>query len=121
MSTKNTIHKYCRAVSSWLPCSRKQKKVILSGLRPSMEAFLKDYPGASFSDIAARFGTPQQIAAACVAEMSNEALLEQLQTKDKLFRIILYTILIILLCCLSCIGLLFLFVLIAGETPIIYI
>ena len=38
------IHRYCRAVGSYLPCSPRQKREILLGLRQRLEDHCAEHP-----------------------------------------------------------------------------
>lgn len=40
------IHRYCRAVGSYLPCSPRQKREILLGLRQRLEDHCAEHPKA---------------------------------------------------------------------------
>ncbi len=61
-----------------LPCGRRQKKQIMTALRASIRQFAAEHPEASPREIQAHFGTPVQIAAACVGAMPQEELINHL-------------------------------------------
>lgn len=82
------VKRYCREVRGWLPCSLKQKKKILGKMRENLARYLEEDPLANYSAIVARFGTPQQIAAAYVDEMGTPELLNDLRIKRKIIRIV---------------------------------
>ena len=66
------VNRYVRAVGSYLPCAGKHKKQLLTALRSEAEAYCAETRDA---DLEARFGTPQQVAAAYVDAMSTQELL----------------------------------------------
>lgn len=80
--------KYCRLVRSFLPCSAKQRSLILGEIKSNLSAYLEENPSASFEEIESRFGTPRQIAVAHVEEMGTEELLKQLRVRKRIFSII---------------------------------
>ena len=75
------INRYVRAVASYLPCTRKQKKQLLTVLRNEAEAYCSETCDA---DLEMRFGTPQQVAAAYVDAMSTQELLAALRRRQVL-------------------------------------
>ncbi len=61
-----------------LTCSHRRKKQIMTALRASIRQFAAEHPEASPREIQAHFGTPAQIAAACVGAMPQEELINHL-------------------------------------------
>lgn len=89
MRLKNRhARKYCRLVRSFLPCSVKQRRLILGEIQSSVSTYLEENPSASFKEIESRFGTPRQIAVAHVEEMGTEELLKQLRIRKRIFTVI---------------------------------
>lgn len=82
------LEKYYRSIRSWLPCSRKLKKKLLSQIRSNISAYVEEHPSAAFSDIQQRFGKPQQIAATYVNELETQELLRDLRVRKKIVRIV---------------------------------
>ena len=72
------VNRYVRAVGSYLPCAGKHKKQLLTALRSEAEAYCAETRDA---DLEARFGTPQQVAAAYVDAMSTQELLAALRRR----------------------------------------
>ena len=72
------VNRYVRAVGSYLPCAGKHKKQLLTALRSEAEAYCAETRDA---DLEARFGTPQQVAAAYVDAMSTQELLAALRAR----------------------------------------
>ena len=80
--------KYCRLVRSFLPCSVKQRRLILSEIKSNLSVYLEEKPSADFTEIENRFGKPGHIAAAYVDEMGTEELLKQFRIRKKIVTII---------------------------------
>ena len=87
-SLNRSLKHYYRQIRSWLPCSRKLKKQILAQIESSISAYLQEHPSADIAEIKARFGEPQQIAAAHVDELGASDLLRDLRVKRKVVGII---------------------------------
>ena len=82
------LNRYCREVKTWLPCSGAEKKRIINRISDQVTRFLEETPNADYAQIEARFGTPQQIAAAAVDEMGTCELLRDLRIRKRLVSII---------------------------------
>lgn len=80
------IDRYVRAVSSWLPCSRKQKRQIKLALRQRLEEYISS--GGNAAALETHFGTPNVIAAAYVDDMDTGELLQALRYRRRIVRII---------------------------------
>ena len=61
--TEKTIRRYCRAVGSYLPCARRQKRQLLRDLRQRLEEYRDEHPDETSPE--ERFGTPQQVEDEC--------------------------------------------------------
>lgn len=85
-SEKWYIDRYVRAVSAYLPCSRKVKRPLLADLRQRTEEYIND--GGNAAALESHFGTPQQVAAAYVDEMPTAELLAELHIRRRIIRII---------------------------------
>lgn len=81
------IHRYCRAVGSYLPCSLRQKRDILLGLRQRLEDHCAEHP-ESAEDLEAAFGTPQAVAAAYIDDMDTGELLAALRQRRRILRLV---------------------------------
>ena len=82
------LKQYYRAIRDWLPGSAKQNKLIFEKICDRIDAYAEENPEAGVDEIKQRFGTPRQIAAACVDEMGTEELLDHLRTRKKVSGII---------------------------------
>ena len=90
------LRKYYRSIKSWLPGSGKQNKSILAKIQDDIAAYLSENPDATPEQIEHRFGTPQQIAAACVDEMGMCELLHRLRLRKKVLATIRKAVICIL-------------------------
>lgn len=97
MVCEKALRAYCRAVKSWLPCDRKQKRRILEKIRLDVAGYLEENPDADIAAIQARFGTPQAIASAYVDDLDTAQLLHSLRIRKRIVSIIATTMAAILL------------------------
>ena len=81
------IHRYCRAAGSYLPCSPRQKRENLLGLRQRLEDHCAEHP-ESAEDLEAVFGTPQAVAAAYIDDMDTGELLAALRHRRRVLRLV---------------------------------
>lgn len=80
--------RYLRQVRSWLPCSCKAKRKIIGEIKSNIDDFMTNNPDAQYTNLVARFGTPQEIAASYVNEMDMGELLNSLRIRKKIVRTI---------------------------------
>lgn len=80
--------RYLRAIKGWLPCAGKMKRQMLVQIQATVDGFLSENPDADYEAIVARFGTPQQIAAAYVDEAETGELLRLMRVRRKIISII---------------------------------
>lgn len=98
MNSRNfALRRYCRRIRSYLPCSGKLRKQILTEIQANVNDYLAEYPEAEFSQIEARFGTAQSIAAAYVDDMDTKELLSALRIRRKIITTISVCLLIALI------------------------
>lgn len=90
------VRRYLREIRNWLPCSRRLKSKIMEEIRVTVSSFLAENPTASYTELTARFGTPQQIASSFVDEMGTEELLRDLRIRRKLVCIASITAVVVL-------------------------
>lgn len=79
--TEKTIRRYCRAVGSYLPCARRQKRQLLRDLRQRLEEYRDEHPDETSPE--ERFGTLQQVAAGYVDDMDTTELLQALRYRRR--------------------------------------
>lgn len=78
------LNNYFREIRSYLPCSTKLKKSILSRLEETVNSYLHDNPDADFAQLEAHFGTPRQIADSYISELSVTEISEKLQIRKRI-------------------------------------
>ncbi|MBR2888869.1 MAG: hypothetical protein IKC09_01165 [Oscillospiraceae bacterium] len=86
--TQSERNGYFRQIRGWLPCSRRLKNQILEPLEASVDEFIQKNPDANLAQIQAHFGTPEQIAAACVDEMDPGVLIRDLRVRRRVVAIV---------------------------------
>lgn len=101
---KTEITKYCREVRSYLPCGFREKRRIIRQIQDNIALYLQDHPDADMQQIRAHFGTPNQIAAACVEDMETAVLLSSLRTRKKIVTAVAAGVLAALLIWLSAVS-----------------
>ena len=79
---------YYRNILRLLPGTTKQKKQIMKMIWQSVSAYIKEKPQATIQEVQAHFGTPQQIAAAYLDEMSTSEVIKKIQTRKTVTSII---------------------------------
>lgn len=84
MMENKAIHKYCGKISVCLISSRREKWRMLAQIRQMCRGYLEEFPGADYDALVARFGTPEQIAAAYVNEMEPSAVLDGFRLRRRI-------------------------------------
>lgn len=87
-----------------LPGSWEQKKPILCRVAACVRDFVSNHPRADLAAITARFGTPQQIAESSLENMETAELVQELNTRRKILRIVAITALVIVILWSICVG-----------------
>lgn len=83
--------RYLRRIRGWIPCTGSLKRKMISQICGDLTDFLEEKPDADYGTIVARFGTPQQIAAAYVDETETGELLKMLRIRRRIVTITLAT------------------------------
>lgn len=71
-----------------MPCSGKQKDLILSRVEASVRDYVSNRPDANYHVICSRFGTPEQVASSYLEEMDTEELMEKFRIRKNIIAII---------------------------------
>lgn len=95
--TNAELRRYYRQIRSYLPCARRLKNHIMDEIQSNVKGYLEENPEADFTQIQARFGAPQAIAAAYVDDMDTQELLKALHVRRKITTIVTACVLIILM------------------------
>lgn len=88
--------RYLHQVRRALRGTGKQKKQVLAQVQASVSEYREENPDCSYSDLVQRFGVPQQIAEAAVSEMGTGEVLNAIEIKRPILRIVTITAGIIL-------------------------
>lgn len=105
MSSRNSmLRRYYQTIRSYLPCSDKLKKQILTEIRTNINEYLREFPEAQFSQVEARFGMPQSIAAAYVDDMNTAELLRALRIRRRIVKLVICSLLLVLIVWAGAVG-----------------
>lgn len=74
---EKALSKYYRSISKCLPVDKKHKKQILEQIRHSVEDYRVENPAADIQGILEHFGTPQEITASYVENMTTPEILKK--------------------------------------------
>lgn len=77
------LKQYYRDISKKLPVGRKQKQQILLAISRSVEDYLAVHPLADFPAVLEHFGSPQEIAAAYIENMTTSEITKKLRLRRK--------------------------------------
>lgn len=98
MVTSNTdVRRYLREVRRSVPGSRKLKREIVCRIETTAADYLAKNPGAEYSELTERFGTPQQIASAYVEEMEISDLIRGLRIRERIMRITFFVVAVVVI------------------------
>lgn len=78
---KKELTRYYRSISRYLPIKNAQRQQILEQIRHSVENYLGEHPEADMAALTAHFGTPQEIAASYVENMTPEEILKKFRIR----------------------------------------
>lgn len=105
MRYKNhNVRRYCSSVYRLLPCSRATAKRICVQMKETVEDFLAEQPDAGYEDIVARFGTPEQVAISSLEEQPGESVLNKLNLRKRIIKIVTAAAVLISVCMMSVLG-----------------
>lgn len=85
---------YCFRVDSMLPCTGKQKKLIMREIRGSIDQFCKENGHTGYQQLVERFGKPEQVAASYVDTEDSTVLIGRLRIKGRIVRTVSVAVLI---------------------------
>lgn len=95
--TGRNAKRYLRAVKRWMPCSGKLKRGIMAQIDNCVQEYMEKNPNASFDDICAQLGSPQEIAAAYIENADTAEILKNLRVRRRIVTIVISAILVILI------------------------
>lgn len=79
---------YYRNIRRCLPCSRKLRQQIADSIQTQVNTYLEERPETDFASVQQHFGTPEQIVAAYIDEMTTTELQKKFKHKQKVIVII---------------------------------
>ena len=89
--------KYLRRVRSTIPYSRKVKMQIMENIQQSIGLYLEENPNADYKALLARFGEPEEIAAAYIETLEPAELLKKLRVRKRILTAVAAVLIIIVL------------------------
>ena len=96
---------YLLRVHNLLPGNWKQRRKILSQLRACVRDYASENADIDYESIVVRFGSPEDILGAYVAELDSAAILEEITLKRRIVRIVALSMLGLILLWGSVVGL----------------
>lgn len=85
------LKQYYRDIAKKLPVGRKKKQQILLAITQSVEDYLAAHPLADFQAVQAHFGSPQEIAAAYIENMTTPEILKKFRFRKTVLSILCAT------------------------------
>ena len=85
------LKKYYRDISKNLPVGRKQKQQISLAIVQSVEDYLATHPLADFPAVLEHFGSPQEIAASYIENMTTPEILKKFQFRKTVLTVLCAT------------------------------
>lgn len=82
------VMRYLWEIRWRMPCSGKQKDLILSRVEASVRDYVSNRHDANYHVICSRFGTPEQVASSYLEEMDTEELMEKFRIRKNIIAII---------------------------------
>lgn len=78
------VHRVCRR----MPVGGKQKRQFLANLRANVTQYLEENPGLDHAQLEAHFGTPDDIAADFISQMSYQQINEKFRFRNRVVAIV---------------------------------
>ena len=91
------LKRYYRQISRLLPCSRKQKKAILSRIQDTVNDTVSENPEISFEQLRDQFGAPETVAASYVENAGTAEILKSLQIRRRILGVVTAAAVLVLL------------------------
>ena len=85
------LKQYYRDIAKKLPVGRKEKQQILLAITESVEDYLAAHPLADFQAVQLHFGSPQEIAAAYIENMTAPEILKKFRLRRTVLSILCAT------------------------------
>lgn len=104
MKHKLEILRYCREVRRMLPCRGEQRRRIMEKIRAMVDHYAEENARVGYEDLVSRFGTPEQIASACLNEQDERIIIQDMRFGKRVTAIVLSTVVVFLLMWAGAIG-----------------
>lgn len=86
--SKSAYQQYKKRVYSLLPCGHRQKDQIMAQFTSSLSVYQSEHPEADHLQLTEHFGTPEEIAAACVESTGTTVILRTLRIRRRIIAIV---------------------------------
>jgi len=86
--SKSAYQHYKKRVYSLLPCGHRQKRQIMEQFTSSISAYQSEHPEADHLQLTEHFGTPEEVAAACVESTGTAELLRMVRFRRRIIAIV---------------------------------
>ena len=91
------VRKYIRRIKQELPAMNREGKQMQRMLRQNVYAYAEEEPDVSYAQLVARFGSPEEIAAAYLSEQNSGTVKEAVRVRKKILTIVLAVAIFIVL------------------------
>lgn len=88
MKHKLEILRYCREVRRMLPCRGEQRRRIMEKIRAMVDHYAEENARVGYEDLVSRFGTPEQIASACLNEQDERIIIRDMRFGYRIVKIV---------------------------------
>lgn len=97
MKHKLEILRYCREVRRMLPCRGEQRRRIMEKIRAMVDHYAEENARVGYEDLVSRFGTPEQIASACLNEQDERIIIRDMRFGYRIVKIVVAGMLAVVL------------------------
>lgn len=97
MKHKLEILRYCREVRRMLPCRGEQRRRIMEKIRAMVDHYAEENARVGYEDLVSRFGTPEQIASACLNEQDERIIIQDMRFGYRIVKIVAAAMLAVVL------------------------
>ena len=91
------LSRYYREIKSGLPCTGKEQKKIILGIKANVEDYLYRNPEASMADVEQHFGTPASIVSSYIDNADCEKIISKLHIRKTTKKVVIAVAAIIVL------------------------
>lgn len=75
------VKQYLKEIKTQLPCSASQKKRYMADISASISSYVQQSSDCDYEELCKSFGTPEEIAESCIADLNSGEYHKKLSTK----------------------------------------